>query len=102
VVLSYLASYDAAMGTARVQCVAGCKCEPTDIDALWGEKASMLMTAEFAVGAAAVRGAELRDANGEEGGRRGLGSLLGCLAGREVCRAWRTRQVGGLAFVMRL
>lgn len=28
----------------------GCECEPIEIDALWSEKASMLMTAEFAVG----------------------------------------------------
>lgn len=46
VVLSYLASYE-AMGIARVECVGGCECEAATIDALWQEKASMLMTAEF-------------------------------------------------------
>lgn len=48
VVLSYLASYE-SMGVARVKCVSGCKCQESEIDALWQEKASMLMTAEFAV-----------------------------------------------------
>lgn len=31
----------------RVECVNGCECQETLIDALWQEKASMLMTAEF-------------------------------------------------------
>lgn len=35
----------------RVECVGGCECEAATIDALWQEKASMLMTAEFQVGA---------------------------------------------------
>ncbi|KAI3436519.1 hypothetical protein D9Q98_005936 [Chlorella vulgaris] len=48
VVLSYLASYDSSMGIAGVECVAGCQCEATEIDSLWEQQASMLMTAEFA------------------------------------------------------
>ena len=49
VVLSYLASYQ-GMGVARVECVGGCECKAVEIDALWVEKASMLMTQELKVG----------------------------------------------------
>ena len=49
VVLSYLASYDPAMGIARVACVSGCECAESDIDALWEEKASILYIAYYSL-----------------------------------------------------
>ena len=49
--LSYLASYQ-GMGVASVECVGGCECQSVEVDSLWVEHASMLMTQELKVGAA--------------------------------------------------
>lgn len=50
--LSHLSSY-AGMGTARVECVSGCKCATDRLDGTWLRQASLFTIMRFHVGAAA-------------------------------------------------
>lgn len=46
--LSHLASYQ-GMGTARVECVSGCKCDPSWLDGTWDRQASLFTILRFHV-----------------------------------------------------
>ena len=42
------------MGTARITCVSGCKCEATDIDGTWEQQATLMQNNKFKVGPGCV------------------------------------------------
>lgn len=48
--LSYLKSYR-NMGTAQLQCVAGCECAPQALDGTWAQEVSLQQILQFEVSA---------------------------------------------------
>ena len=45
----YLRSYE-SMGTAKVECVAGCACAESRVDGTWERRATIMQMHEFQVG----------------------------------------------------